>query len=59
MNFARSNSLSLKYKRFTSSDCKDTGIRKVWYVTKDQFHCKNILDFLSADQTHVVSLEKD
>ena len=59
MNFARSTSLSLKYKRFTPSDCKDTGIRKVWYVTKDQFLCKNILDFLSADQTHVVSLEKD
>ena len=28
------NNLSLKYQRFTSSDCKDTGIRQFEFVKK-------------------------
>ena len=31
------NNLSVKYQRFTSLDCKDTGIRQFEFVTKTQF----------------------
>ena len=37
MNSARSNSLSLKYHRFTPSSCKDIGIRIFEFVAKTQF----------------------
>ena len=37
MNSARSNNLGLKYQRFTTSGCKDTGIRKFELVVKTQF----------------------
>ena len=37
MNSVRPKNLSLKYKRFTSSDRKDIGIRKFEFVTKTQF----------------------
>ena len=36
-NSVRPNNLSLKYQRFTSSDCKDIGIRQFEFVTKTQF----------------------
>ena len=44
INSGRSNSLSLKYQRFTPSGCKDIGIRKCKFVAKTQFlycflHC--------------------
>ena len=39
MNSVRPNYLSLKYKRITKSDCKDTGIRQYEFVTKTQFLC--------------------
>ena len=32
MNSVRPNNLSLKYQRFTSSDCKDIGIRPFEFV---------------------------
>ena len=32
MNSVRPNNLSLKYQRFTSSDCKDIGIRQLEFV---------------------------
>ena len=32
-----SNSLSLKYKRFTPSGCKDKGVRNYEYAAKTQF----------------------
>ena len=32
MNSVRPNNLSLKYQRFTSSDCKDIGIRQFVYI---------------------------
>jgi len=35
MNSVRSNSLSLKYQRFTSSGCKDKGIRKFEFVAEN------------------------
>ena len=34
MNSVRANNLSLKYQRFTSSDCKDIGIRHLEFVKK-------------------------
>ena len=37
MNSVRPNNLSLKYQRFSSSDCKDIGIRQFEFVTKTQF----------------------
>ena len=37
MNSVRPNNPSLKYQGFTSSDCKDIGIRKFEFVTKTQF----------------------
>ena len=37
MNSVRPNNLSLKYQRFTSSDCKDIGIKQFEFVTKTQF----------------------
>ena len=37
MNSLRPNNLSLKYQRFTSSDCKDIEIRHLEFVTKTQF----------------------
>ena len=33
----RSNSLSLKYQRFTALGCKDIGVRKCKFVAKTQF----------------------
>ena len=40
MNSFRSNNLSLKYKRFTPSDCNDIGTRKFNFVAKTQFLLK-------------------
>ena len=37
INSLRSNSLSLKYQRFTPSGCKDIGVRKCKFVAKPQF----------------------
>ena len=37
MNVVRSNNISLKYERFTSSVCKDIGIRKFEFVAKTHF----------------------
>ena len=44
-NSDRSNILSLKYKRFTASGCKDKVIRKLEFVTKAQLfsHRFNLL----------------
>ena len=36
MSSGRSNNISLKYQRFTQSDCKDIGIRKSEFVAKTQ-----------------------
>ena len=40
MNTVRSNILSLKHQRFTSSGCKNKGIRKFEFVARTQFLCK-------------------
>ena len=37
MNSVRSNSLKLKYQRFTRSGCKDILIRKFKFLEKTQF----------------------
>jgi len=37
INSGRSNSLSLKYQRFTPTVCKDIGVRKCKLVAKTQF----------------------
>ena len=37
------NSLSLKYQKFTHSSFKDIGIRKFEFVTKTQFLCPPII----------------
>ena len=37
MNAVRSNNMSLKYQRFTSSGCKDIRITKIKFVAKTQF----------------------
>ena len=39
MNYVTSNSLSLKYQRFTASGLKNIRIRKFEFVTKTQFLC--------------------
>ena len=39
MSFDRSNNLSLKYERFTTTDGKDIGIRKFEFVTRTHFLC--------------------
>ena len=38
-NSVISNSLSLKYQRFTPSGCKDIGVRKYKFVAKTQLLC--------------------
>ena len=43
MNSVRPNNISLKYQRFTSSDCKDIGIRQFEFVTKTQFLCSKLI----------------
>ena len=40
INSVRSNDIHLKYKRFTTSGCKDKGIRKFNFVAKNQFLLK-------------------
>ena len=42
MNSVRSNSSSLKYQRFTLSDCKDIWIRTFNFVTRTHFLYKVI-----------------
>ena len=37
MNFVRSNILSLKYERFTTTGWKDVKIRKFQFVSNNQF----------------------
>ena len=37
MNSVRSNSISVKYQRFTLSSCEDIDIRKFDFVVKTQF----------------------
>ena len=37
MNSVKSNKLSLKYKRFTPSGCKDIGIIKIRVCGKNSF----------------------
>ena len=37
INSVKSNSLSLKYQRFTPSGCKDIRVRKCEFVAKTQF----------------------
>ena len=37
MNYVGPNNLSLKYQRFTPSDCQDIEIRQFEFVTKTQF----------------------
>ena len=37
LNYVRSSSQSLKYRRFKLLDCKDKGIRKFEFVAKTQF----------------------
>jgi len=37
MNSIILNNQSLKYQRFTRSDCKDIGLRRLEFVTKTQF----------------------
>jgi len=62
MNSVRPNNLSLKYQRFTSSDCKDIGIRQFEFVTKTQFLCDISLSnfaklwFICSDKDCEISL---
>ena len=44
-NYDRSNSLSLKYQRFTPSGCKDIGIRKFEFVAKTHFILRHEVDY--------------
>ena len=46
MNAVRSYNVSLKYQRSTSSGCKDIGITKIEFVTKTQFLCINVQDWV-------------
>ena len=39
MNSIKSNHLSLKYRKFTPSGCKDIEIRKFEFMPKTQFLC--------------------
>ena len=42
MTSVNSNNPNLKYQRFTSSGCRDIGIRKLEFVAKTQFLSLNI-----------------
>ena len=42
MKSVSQNNLSLKYQRFTPSDCKDTWIRQFEFVTKTHFLCATL-----------------
>ena len=42
MNAVRSNYVSLKYQRFTSSGYKVIGFTKIEFVAKSQFLCSDI-----------------
>ena len=43
MNSVKSNNLTLKYKRFTPSGCKDIGIIISEFVVKTHYHSTFIL----------------
>ena len=52
MTSVNSNNLNLKYQMYTSSGCRDIGIRKLGFVAKTQFLCKMCIFknfFLSFD----------
>ena len=50
INSGRSNSLSLKYQRFTPSGCKDIGVRKYKFVAKTQFLFSDFSFFRTPSQ---------
>ena len=45
MKSVSQNNLSLKYQRFTPSDCKDTWIRQFEFVTKTHFLCATLSQY--------------
>ena len=49
MNSVKSNKLSLKYKRFTPSGCKDIGIIKSEFAVKTHFLFMNVFKISSKD----------
>ena len=51
LNYARSNSLSLKYQKFTSSGYKDIGIRNFEFVAQTQFLYFILISVLRALRT--------
>ena len=48
MNSVRSNNLSLKYKRFTTSDCKDLGIVKFVLMAKTKLFYPPRLEYIES-----------
>ena len=46
MNAVRSNNISLKYQRFTSSGYKVIGFTKIEFVAKSQFLCKSFQNYV-------------
>ena len=54
MNYARSNSLKLKYYRFKPSGCKDIGIREMWVCGKNSIPFAN--DINETEPTNEVSV---
>ena len=49
INFVGSNSLNLKYQRFTSSICEDIGIRKFKFVARTQILCIKIYAYITVN----------
>ena len=52
MNSVRSNSLSLKYHRFTPSGCKDIGITNFKFVARTQFLCFEEIKTISKNRVN-------
>ena len=57
MNYVRQINLSLKYQRFTSSDCKGIEIREFEFVTKTQFLSDNFVMSVGNKQTDIQTRE--
>ena len=62
MNYVKLSILGLKYQRFTSSGCKDMGLRNFEFVAKNSFTLNppssylSVLCFLFSDEEYTDEL---
>ena len=57
MNAVRSNNVSLKYQRFTSSGYKVKGFTKIEFVAKSQFLCFHFFMISARSQAKISEIE--